>query len=228
MNDNVLAISKRGHTRKDVKRAVKDLREIGIEVSCHQMIGLPGSTLDDEFETAKDIAKLRPANVRIHPTLVLRNTVLEEMYRSGDYKPLTLIDAVDHTEKVLRVYRKAGVSIIRIGLHPSELLMDNIVAGPWHPAFRELVEGKYLLIEAGKQLTDHKGQSVNISIAPQDETYIRGENNNNYRWLIDTFELKSLEIVKDPSIQRGSLIVTNPTKNTTVPELQKTQDEAIL
>ncbi len=228
MNDNVLAISKRGHTRKDVKRAVKDLREIGIDVSCHQMIGLPGSTLDDELETAKDIAKLKPKHVRVHPTLVLRNTVLEEMYRDGDYKPLNLIDAVDITEKVIRVYRKTGVSVIRIGLHPSELLMENIVAGPWHPAFRELVEGKYLLTEASKQLIDHKGQSVSIHIAPQDETYVRGENNTNYKWLVDTFELKALEIVKNPDIQRGCLTVVNPTKDMIVSESQKTQDEATL
>ena len=207
MNDNVLAISKRGHTRKDVKRAVKDLREIGIDVSCHQMIGLPGSTLNDELETAKDIVKLKPKHVRIHPTLILRNTVLENMYREGSYKPLNLMEAVDITEKVLRFYRKAAISIIRIGLHPSELLMESIVAGPWHPSFRELVEGKYLLTEAAKQLTLHKGKSADLHIAPQDETYIRGEKNSNYKWLIDNFELQSLEIVKDPKIERGSLTV---------------------
>ncbi len=213
MNDAVLAISRRGHTRKDVKKAVKDLREIGIEVSCHQMIGLPGSTLNDELETAKDIVKLKPKYVRIHPTLVLRNTVLESMYRDGSYKPLNLIEAVDITEKVLRFYRKAGIIVTRIGLHPSELLMDSIVAGPWHPSFRELVEGKYLMSEASKQLSSHKGQKVSLHIAPQDETYIRGEKNSNYRWLIDNFELPSLEIVKDPQVQRGNLTVKGVTRS---------------
>ncbi len=221
MSDNVLLISRRGHTRKDVKRAVKDLREIGIQVSCHQMIGLPGSTIDNEIETAKDIIKLKPKYVRIHPTLVLRETVLEEMYRSGEYKPHPLIEAVDITEKVLRIYREAGIKVTRIGLHPSELLMDNIVAGPWHPAFRELVEGKYLLNEASKQLKDKKGMHINIRISPQDETYIRGEKNSNYKWLIDTFELSSLDIIKDTSLERGFLSVEKTKK----PALERTQEE---
>lgn len=211
MNDNVLTISKRGHTRKDVKKAVKDLREIGIDVSCHQMIGLPGSTVDDELETAKDIAKLKPKYVRIHPTLVLRQTILEEMYRNSTYKPLNLVEAVDITEKVLRVYRKAGISVIRVGLHPSEILMESIVAGPWHPAFRELVEGKYMLTEASKILSEHKGQSVKLFISPQDETYVRGEKNSNYRWLVDNFDLTSLEIVKDPNVERGFITLEKTT-----------------
>jgi len=207
MVEEVLLMCNRGHSRKEVKVAAKIIKEIGLELSCHQMIGLPGSTVNDELSTAKDIIKLKPKYVRLHPTLVLKGTELENMFNAGTYKPLELDNAVDITEKVVRLYRQAGVSVIRIGIHPSEFLMENVVAGPWHPAFRELVEGRYLVNEASRELTDYQGQRVQISIAPQDETYIRGENNTNYTSLLESFGLKNLEIIKDPKIQRGSVSI---------------------
>jgi histone acetyltransferase (RNA polymerase elongator complex component) len=207
MVEDVLLMSNRGHSRKDVKTAAKIIKELGLELSCHQMIGLPGSTINDELNTAKDIIKLKPKFMRLHPTLVLKGTALETMFLSGSYKPLELDIAVDVTEQVLRLYRQAGISVIRIGMHPSDLLTENVVAGPWHPAFRELVEGKYLMNEASRELTDYQGQRVQLSVAPQDETYIRGENNTNYTSLLKSFGLKNLEIVKDPKMQRGSVSI---------------------
>lgn len=207
MDDDVLFTAGRGHTRKDSKRAAKDIREIGLDLSCHQMLGLPGADVKSDLESARDIVKLKPKYVRIHPTLVLRGTTLEKMYNNGEYKPLDMELAVNLTEKAVRIYRSVGIGVIRIGVHPSELLVANIMAGPWHPAFRELVEGKYLMNEASSQLTNYKGQSVQLNIAPQDETYIRGENNSNYKELLSSFHLKGLEINKDPSIQRGSITV---------------------
>lgn len=207
MIDEVLLLANRGHSRKDIKIAAKAVKELGLELSCHQMVGLPGSSDANEIQTAKDIIKLRPKYVRIHPTLVLKGTLLEKMFTSGSYIPLSVDQAVDITEKIVRLYRQAGVIVIRVGLHPSELLMENIVAGPWHPSFRELVETKYLLNEASAQLADYKGQSIQLNIAPQDETYIRGENNNNYKTLLTSFKLSNMVIVKDPKLQRGELTI---------------------
>lgn len=207
MIDEVLFMSNRGHTRKDVKDAAKVIKGLGLVLSCHQMIGLPGSNPNYELQTAKDIIKLKPEYVRIHPTLVLKGTELEKMYETGLYNPLGLNEAVNITEKILRLYRQADVAVIRIGIHPSELLLENIVTGPWHPSFRELVEGKYLMNEASQLLTDYRGQEVALNIAPQDETYIRGENNTNYNELLKSFELKDLELIMDPNTQRGSVSI---------------------
>lgn len=211
MVEEVLLMANRGHTRKDVRAAAKAIKDMGLELSCHQMIGLPGSTHEDELQTAKDIIKLKPKFVRLHPTLVLKGTVLEKMFLSGAYTPMTLEEAVDITEQVVHLYRLAGVLVIRIGVHPSELLTENIVAGPWHPAFRELVEGRYLMNEASNQLNGYRGQKVQITIAPQDETYIRGEDNSNYKSLLESFDLADMVIVKDPKMQRGAISISGLT-----------------
>ncbi len=211
MVEEVLLMANRGHTRKDVKAAAKIIKDLGLELSCHQMLGLPGSSSADELQTAKDLIKLKPKYVRLHPTLVLKGTVLEKMFLSGTYTPMTIDEAVDITEQILRLYRQAGVFVIRIGLHPSELLTENIVAGPWHPAFRELVEGRYLMNEASSQLHSYRGRKVQITIAPQDETYIRGEDNSNYNALLESFDLIDMEIVKDPKMQRGVVSINGRT-----------------
>ena len=211
MVEEVLLLANRGHTRKDVKAAAKAIKDMGLELSCHQMIGLPGSAPADELQTAKDIIKLKPKFVRLHPTLVLKGTVLEKMFLSGAYTPMTLEEAIDITEKVVRLYRQAGILVIRIGIHPSELLTENIIAGPWHPAFRELVEGRYLMNEASSQLDSYRGRKVQITIAPQDETYIRGEDNINYNNLLESFDLTDMVIVKDPKMQRGAITISGLT-----------------
>jgi len=43
------------------------------------------------------------------------------------------------------MFREAGIRIIRIGLHYSELLEDAVVAGPFHPAFGEMVDARVIL-----------------------------------------------------------------------------------
>jgi histone acetyltransferase (RNA polymerase elongator complex component) len=209
MNNEVLALSNRGHTKQDVVRATRELTKIGLNFSCHQMIGLPGSSAGDDLNTAVEIVKLKPKYVRIHPTLVLKGTELENMYNRGEYSPLSLDEAVDLTERALRLYRAAGIQVIRVALHPSELLKENIVSGPWHPAFRELVESRYLMREASTELALYEGQKVQLTISPQDETYIRGENNSNYNKLLNLFKLKEIEIVKDSERARGTISVSS-------------------
>ena len=52
--------------------------------------------------------------------------------------------AVDVTDKVMGIFEAENIDIIRVGLHSDESLTEesNIIAGPYHPAFRELVLGK--------------------------------------------------------------------------------------
>jgi histone acetyltransferase (RNA polymerase elongator complex component) len=207
MNNDVLALANRGHTKQDVVRASRELTKIGLAFSCHQMIGLPGASTNDDIESALEIVKLKTKYVRIHPTLVLKGTELEKMYRAGEYKPLELNEAVNTTEKILRIYRKAGIQVIRIALHPNELLKDSIVAGPWHPSFRELVESQYLMREASNELAMYEGQKVQLTISPQDETYVRGEGNSNYNKLLDIFKLQDIELIKDTTKPRGTISV---------------------
>lgn len=141
LNDEVLRLSGRGHTVKDVEKASKLVLEHGFRLGLQMMVGLPGDTAEKSIATAHRIVELGASCTRIYPTLVIRDTQLEKMYLAGKYVPLALDEAVEITAKLAGIFEKAGVKILRIGLHPSEGLLggESLVAGPFHVAFGELV-----------------------------------------------------------------------------------------
>ncbi|MEK7828928.1 MAG: radical SAM protein, partial [Deltaproteobacteria bacterium] len=77
---------------------------------------------------------------RIYPTLVIRDTPLEKMYLSGSYNPWSLTEMTDICKKLVSLFNDKKIPIIRLGLQPTEILEKNILAGPYHQSFRELVD----------------------------------------------------------------------------------------
>ncbi|MBS9775891.1 MAG: coproporphyrinogen III oxidase, partial [Fusobacterium sp.] len=120
------------------------IKKYGFELGIQLMIGLPCSNLENDFETALKILEFKPDIARIYPTLVISGTELERMYLKNKYVALTVDEAVERTLKIYSLLEKNNVNIIRVGLQPSEDLTAEgvILAGPFHPAFRELVETK--------------------------------------------------------------------------------------
>ncbi len=141
LDEEVLRISRRGHTVQQVEKASAMIRKAGFRLGLQMMLGLPGDTLSKVLSTADSIIALGASDTRIYPTLVIRDTVLYRWFRQGRYQPLPLPEAVQWSKAVLLKFEKAGVRVIRMGLHPSEGLLDGsaFVAGPFHPSFRELV-----------------------------------------------------------------------------------------
>ncbi|HEU24682.1 MAG: elongator complex protein 3 [Athalassotoga sp.] len=138
MVDRVLEASKRNHTAGDVAIAAKRLKEAGIKVSIHLMTGLPEDSKKDDLFSAFEVAKLRPDSVRIHPTLVLKNTELEKFFLSKTYRPQTLDDAVDVVSDMITIFKNDKIQIERIGMYQDRETILNVVAGPYHPAFGEM------------------------------------------------------------------------------------------
>lgn len=145
-NNYILAKSKRGHTYEDVKIASKLIRRHGFILGHQMMVGLPESTALDEITTAKSLIRLKPKIVRIYPVLVIKNTELEEMYKNDEYTPLSINQAVERCKEVVKLFNDKNIEVIRIGLQNTEEITDpkaessQVVAGPYHPAFRQLVE----------------------------------------------------------------------------------------
>lgn len=141
MDEQVLKSSRRGHTAKQTEQASAAILAHGFELGLQMMIGLPGDTLQKSMETARKIIQLGASNTRIYPTVVIRETTLHAWFLKGEYRPLSLEEAVEWTTCILPLFEKAGVQVIRAGLHPSEGLLsgEELVAGPFHPSFRELV-----------------------------------------------------------------------------------------
>jgi histone acetyltransferase (RNA polymerase elongator complex component) len=144
MDDNVLKLSNRGHTALDVYRASSLIKEYGFTLGLQMMVGLPGDNVDKDLKTADEFIKTAPDMVRIYPALVIKDTYMEELFRKGDYQPLSIDAAVDICSKLYLKFEAYDINIIRIGLQTTESIQQgkDIVAGPFHPAFRELVESE--------------------------------------------------------------------------------------
>lgn len=141
LDDEVLVQSGRGHTADIIEHASRLITGSGLRLGLQMMLGLPGDSLDKALYTARKIISLGAEETRIYPTLVIRDTALEFLYRSGKYVPLSLPEAVHQAKEVVKLFEEARVRILRTGLHPSEGLIngDNLVAGPFHVSFGELV-----------------------------------------------------------------------------------------
>ncbi len=141
LNDEVLRHSGRGHNAACVETAARLIRHYGFRLGLQMMVGLPHDTKERTMATARRIAALGADFSRIYPTLVVRDTPLARLFQQGDYQPLSLEEAIDWSLAALDILEAAGVTVLRVGLHPSEGLRDGsqLLAGPFHISFKELV-----------------------------------------------------------------------------------------
>lgn len=144
-------MNRRGHTREDIFRSARLLKDRGFELGLQMMTGLYGSNDEDSIGTARDIISLSPDTARIYPTVVIENTELAELYRNGEYRPQTPEEAAVLCAKILPLFERAGIKVIRLGLHSGGDVEGSFVAGAYHPALREMCEGHIYLI----LLTEH-------------------------------------------------------------------------
>lgn len=146
LDAKVLHDSARGHDIESVIKSAHLIKESGINLGLQMMVGLPSDTEEKCIETAKKFIELDPFCVRIYPTLVVRDTGLETLLNKGEYKPFTLEQCISIVKKLLVLFYVNNINVIRVGLQATEdiQLGKGIVDGPYHPAFRELVEGEMI------------------------------------------------------------------------------------
>ena len=153
MDDRVLRLSGRGHTAADTAAAAALVKAAGMQLVLQMMTGLPGADRETDLRSAEAIAALKPDGVRVYPTVILRGTPLEALWRAGKYRAHTISDAVEICAPVARIFLRAGIPILRLGLNPTEALSGGeAVAGAYHPAFGELVYGRIYLEMAREKL----------------------------------------------------------------------------
>ena len=214
-NDYILNKSKRGHTFEDVKKASKLIRKNGFILGHQMMVGLPESTRQDEINTAKDLIKLKPKIVRIYPVLVIKGTQLEKDYESGEYTPLTVEQAVETSKDLLVLFNKKKINVIRIGLQNTNEITDpnskesQVVAGPYHPAFRQLVESRLWYDNIANEIkkVNSNVTHIQIDVNPSDINNAVGHKRINIEKINDTYNT-DLKINPNSKIKKGKLKIT--------------------
>ena len=134
LDDQVQKLTKRGHDRRHVIRAMKLMKNYGFKVCFHLMPGLPGSTPAQDLEWMKEVFEnpdFRPDFVKIYPCVVLPTAELKGWWEAGKYEPYddaTLIKLlvqwqtfVPEWTRVMRLMRDIPVNNILDGARFSNL-----------------------------------------------------------------------------------------------------------
>lgn len=216
-NDYILQKAHRGHTFSDVKKASKLIRRYGFKLGHQMMVGLPESTKIDEINTAKALIKLKPKMVRIYPVLVIKNTKLAEEYENGNYTPINLVQAVETCKELISMFHEKKIDVIRIGLQNTDTITDpetkesEVIAGPYHPAFRQLVESAlwYDTIVSEIKELNVKVKEVEVTVNPIDVNSVIGHKKENAEKLKEVYDV-DLIVLQDEMIKQGKsqIVVT--------------------
>lgn len=188
MDDGVLQKNRRGHTSDDTVRATILIKQYGFSLGVQMMTGLYGDTRAGSVKTAKKLASLAPDTARVYPTVVLRDTYLAKLYESGEYNPDGLNEAIETCCDILDIFEKANVRVIRLGLHASEFLQEQMVAGAYHPALRQLCESERICRNIQR---DAKSSKINVICNPKRLSDVLGQKREN----IEKLRQQSIEMV---------------------------------
>ena len=206
LDDAVLAKALRGHTADDCREAVSYVRRPGLEVGIQLMPGLPGESAPSFFRSIRQVVEPSPAFVRLYPVLVVGNSGLAEIHRLGEYRPLSLNRAVALTRRAKEILTRAGIPVVRIGLQPSVSLERELVAGPYHPAFGELVAARDWLRRIRALFAKiPAGQKLTVRIAARDLSAFLGPKRSNMKRLAGLGLADRLVMETEKNMERGTL-----------------------
>lgn len=210
LNDEVLQASSRRYKAQDVCQSSSLIHEKGFKLGIQLMVGLPGDHYKRDIETVQATIKLAPQMVRIYPTLVIADTELDKMWQQGKYQALSLAEAIAICKDMLLLFAAASIPVIRMGLHPGEELRSSgiIKAGPFHPAFGELVEQAIFQEQAMLAINQYikrfgPVECLNIYVNERDVSKMSGQQRKNLGYLQQFFSLKELWVRTRPAQERN-------------------------
>lgn len=183
-------------TNSEISTLLNTLREHGISPGVQLMFGLPGENRHTWQATMQDTLAWQPDTLRLYPALVLAGTPLEAMWRQGNYQPPTLTEAVNACADAFVQCAEHGITVLRAGLQDSATLRQQIVAGPWHPAFGELIRSECYR----RQLLTLPPTVTAIAVHPHEISALigHGKSNNDL--------LTGLRVERDHTVVHGRIV----------------------
>jgi len=217
MDDDVLRLSERGHTQEDVYKACELIKSYGcFTLGIQLMIGLPGDSYDKCMESVRKTIEIGPEIARLYPTVIITQTKLYDMFRNGSYKPFSQDEMLRTVTDMYKALTGAGINVIRVGLKASSLINDSeesrVAGDSYHPAFRQLVEGRIareeledMLSEEG--LSEASSCSIRISAGPDKFSAVIGHKAENKKYFEEKYPQLRISYRENKDIPDGSILL---------------------
>ena len=209
-NDYILKRIGMNYNFNDIKKASRMIKFSRLKLGHQIMIGLPDSTRIDDINTAKTLAKIKTNIVSINPVLVIKGTPLEKEYNDKTYKPLAVVQAIETCKELVKIFNEKNIEIFAIGFEPLDTeieqqeFAEKVIAGPFHPAFRQLVESGLwydAIVNKIKKLNT-KVMEVEVTVNPEDANNVIGYKQENIEKLKDTYDV-DLIVTPHEDIKQG-------------------------
>ncbi len=196
-DDAVLKKAGRGHDVNAIVKASTLVSRSGLDLVLQLMAGLPGDSDDGFIKSCKCAVRLKPNAVRIYPVVVLKETPLFKLWEAHLYSPPDVQSAVSICARALSIFLEAGITVIRLGLNPSEELSGGeAVAGAYHPAFGELVWSKLYQDKILARLDGNaSGKDIKIYVHPKRASIAVGHKKSNIKKITERFQPSSIKII---------------------------------
>jgi histone acetyltransferase (RNA polymerase elongator complex component) len=211
MNDDVLQLTRRGHTSEDTLRAVALLKKEPYQLGLQMMVGLPGDSDARAMCTGRRLVECAPDFVRIYPTLVLKDSLLARWHADRRYSPLKLDRCIQLVKTLFLMFTRRGIRVIRMGLQPTSELNDKamVLAGPYHPAFGELVHAAVFLETVLKHIGDmpHKPNTLQFTIHPKHLSRLYGQKRSNFNTLQSVLNPCAIDVVTDADLSFSTILI---------------------
>jgi len=167
----VLEVTGRRYDRATAMAACRAVLGAGFDLTIQLMSHLPEAREEDDLDAAARSAALKPAAVRVFPTVVLAGTRLETWWRQGRYRPASVSEAVVRVGMMLDPLTAGEVPVTRIGLQPSLSTETGVLAGPYHAALGELCWAEFLARRLARTLAH---RVTPVSAAPATASMLKG------------------------------------------------------
>jgi len=206
LDDRVLKAAKRGHSREDSLRAIDILKDMGMELGVQLMPGLPFENSLSFIATLHRVIRCQPDFVRLYPTLVINGSGLARDYAEGRYRPMTMNRAIALCTLAKERLDHAGIKIMRLGLQASKSLEDELIAGPYHPAFGEFVASRHWFRRVRPLLAGcPSGKQLHVQISNRDVSAFVGPKRANMKRFQQLGYDKQLHFTTDKTLKRGTM-----------------------
>ncbi|AEX85475.1 histone acetyltransferase [Marinitoga piezophila KA3] len=202
--EDIIKAANRPHDLNNVWNAIELLEKYDFDYGIHLMTGLPKSSYYKDLNSAVIATFIGAKSVRIHPTVILKNSTLEKMYKNKEYTPETLDEAVEKVAKMTEIIEANDKKVIRLGICLYGKERENVVAGPYHDSFGDLVRSKIArdIIETfakDKLIVPMQYKANFIGFKKSNKELLEHSNiefHNGSKFLLNNIELKYADILK--------------------------------
>lgn len=164
--DDILKYNKRGHSRKEIIKATKLLKDAGFKVCYHMMPNLPGSNLKKDLEMFKELfsnSDFQPDLLKIYPCAILKQAPLYNLWKKNKYKPYTKKQLIDLLKKI----KETIPYFVRIQRLTRDIPSQSIVEGP-----AKISNMRQVLVKEGVKCKCIRCREVKENYNPKEKLYL--------------------------------------------------------